>query len=211
MMPGCRRTIQTDETGRFSADGLPQGGYSVEVSANGFAPGGIAGQQLTDGATKEVSISMNVAPLNQAVTVQAVASVAAQLAPAGNTLDATSAKTEISGEFIRNFTSPVSDFAELVNLAPGTFSLNPNGVGLGQGKTYFRGFQDGQYTITFDGIPFEDTTSPTHHSWANFRRSGLAEWISTAARDKLRISAPPISVARSTCCRPTCHRAPTSG
>jgi iron complex outermembrane recepter protein len=170
---GLSRTIQTDETGRFSADGLPPGGYSVEVSANGFAPGGIAGQQLTDGATKEVSVSMNVAPLNQVVTVEAVASVAAQLAPSGNTLDATSAKTEISGEFIRNFTSPVSDFAELVNLAPGTFSLNPNGVGLGQGKTYFRGFQDGQYTITFDGIPFEDTNSPTHHSWANFP----AQWI----------------------------------
>ncbi|MGD0139831.1 MAG: TonB-dependent receptor [Tepidisphaeraceae bacterium] len=170
---GLSRTIQTDEGGRFSADGLPAGSYSVDVSANGFAPGGVAGQQLVPGATKEVSISMNVAPLNQAVTVQAVASVAAQLAPAGNTLDATSAKTEISGEFIRNFTSPVSDFAELVNLAPGTFSLNPNGIGLGQGKTYFRGFQDGQYTITFDGIPFEDTNSPTHHSWANFP----AQWI----------------------------------
>ncbi len=170
---GLSRTIQTDETGRFSADGLAPGGYSVDVSANGFAPGGIAGQQVPDGGTKEVSITMNVAPLNQVVTVEAVASVAAQLAPAGNTLDATSAKTEISGEFIRNFTSPVSDFAELVNLAPGTFSLNPNGVGLGQGKTYFRGFQDGQYSITFDGIPFEDTNSPTHHSWANFP----AQWI----------------------------------
>ena len=22
--------------------------------------------------------------------------------------------------------------------------------------------------MTFDGIPFEDTNSPTHHSWANF-------------------------------------------
>src|SRR5579863_5878684 len=46
---GLSRTIQTDEAGRFSADGLPPGGYSVDVSANGFAPGGIAGQQVPDG------------------------------------------------------------------------------------------------------------------------------------------------------------------
>ena len=64
--------------------------------------------------------------------------------------------------------SPVADYSEYVNYAPGTFSLNPNGIGLGQGKTFFRGFADGQYTMTFDGIPFEDTNTPTHHSWANF-------------------------------------------
>ncbi len=65
--------------------------------------------------------------------------------------------------------SPLADLCRVrVNLAPGTFSLNPNGIGLGQGKTFFRGFSDGQYTFTFDGIPFEDTNSPTHHSWANF-------------------------------------------
>ena len=64
--------------------------------------------------------------------------------------------------------SPIADYSEFVNYAPGTFSLNPNGIGLGQGSTFFRGFQDGQYTMTFDGIPFEDTNTPTHHSWANF-------------------------------------------
>jgi hypothetical protein len=31
-------------------------------------------------------------------------------------------------------------------------------------KLFFRGFADGQYTMTFDGIPFEDTNSPTHHT-----------------------------------------------
>ena len=74
----------------------------------------------------------------------------------------------------------MADYAEVVNLAPGTFSLNPNGIGLGQGKTFFRGFSDGQYTMTFDGIPFEDTNSPTHHSWANFP-SG---WTASADFDR---------------------------
>jgi iron complex outermembrane receptor protein len=53
-------------------------------------------------------------------------------------------------------------------MAPGTFSVSPNGVGLGDTKTFFRGFKDGQYNMTFDGIPFHDTNDPTHHSWAFF-------------------------------------------
>ncbi len=106
--------------------------------------------------------------LSSSITVSESVSLASQLAPSGNTLEAISARTEISGDFIKKFMSPLADYAEYVNLAPGTFSLNPNGIGLGQGKTYFRGFQDGQYTMTFDGIPFEDTNTPTHHSWANF-------------------------------------------
>jgi iron complex outermembrane receptor protein len=90
-----------------------------------------------------------------------------------NTLDATSPKTEITQTFIDNFASPVSDFTELLQMAPGTFSVSPNGVGLGQSNTYFRGFSDGQYTMTYDGIPFEDTNSPTHHSWVFFP----GQWI----------------------------------
>jgi YVTN family beta-propeller protein len=59
--------------------------------------------------------------------------------------------------------------------APNAFSQNPNGVGLGQGKFFFRGLSDGQYTLIFDGIRFEDTKSPTHHSWASLP----GEWISS--------------------------------
>jgi iron complex outermembrane receptor protein len=53
-------------------------------------------------------------------------------------------------------------------MAPGTFTVNGNGVGLGQSATFFRGFPDGDYDIDFDGIPFYDTNTPTHHSWAFF-------------------------------------------
>ncbi|MDP8988624.1 MAG: TonB-dependent receptor, partial [Acidobacteriota bacterium] len=162
------REVKAGEDGHFSASGLPTGKYTVEVTAPGFAVARRSGVDSAAGNAEDLSIALAVGSVNQSVTVSEVVSLAAQVAPAGNTLDATSAKTEITNDFIRNFISPVSDFAEVVNLAPGTFSLNPNGVGLGQGKTYFRGFSDGQYSMTFDGIPFEDTNSPTHHSWANF-------------------------------------------
>ena len=63
---------------------------------------------------------------------------------------------------------------------PGTYSVDPNGTGLGQSKLYFRGFQDGFYTMSFDGIPFEDTNTPTHHSWASFP----SQWISSTDFDR---------------------------
>jgi iron complex outermembrane receptor protein len=71
----------------------------------------------------------------------------------------THSRTEITQAMIKNFMSPVADYGEAVEMAPGTFTTNGNGVGLGQSKTYFRGFPDGDYDIDFDGIPFYDTNT----------------------------------------------------
>jgi len=165
---GGARTVTADADGKFSASDLAAGIYSLTVSSPGFALSTRSGAQVSAGATQDIPITLSVETVSTSVTVTESISTAAATSPLGNTLEATSAKTEISSEFIKNFMSPIADYAEYVNLAPGTFSLNPNGIGLGQGKTFFRGFADGQYTMTFDGIPFEDTNSPTHHSWANF-------------------------------------------
>ena len=116
------RTITTDSDGRFSASGLPVGVYTIEATALGFAKNTRAGIQLSAGKAEDIPITLTIESLSQSVIVSETVSVAVQEAPSGNTLDATSAKTEISGAFIK----------------------------------------------TFDGIPFEDTNSPTHHSWANF-------------------------------------------
>jgi len=162
------RTAAADANGKFAIPDLPVGTYSVFVSSPGFAVASRTGGKVSAGQTLDIPIAMSVETLSTSVTVNESISLAAATSPEGNTLEAVSAKTEVSGEFIHNFMSPLADYAEYVNLAPGTFSLNPNGIGLGQGKTFFRGFSDGEYTMTFDGIPFEDTNSPTHHSWANF-------------------------------------------
>ena len=166
----------TDADGHFAAAGVPPGAYTLETTAAGFALNTRLGVQ----APIDLSITLNVDSISQSVTVQETVSLAADTAPSGNTLDAVAPRTEISPVFIQNFITPVSDFAEVVNYAPGTFSTNPNGIGLGQGKTFFRGFPDGQYTITFDGIPFEDTNTPTHHSWASFP----SQWISSVDFDR---------------------------
>jgi iron complex outermembrane receptor protein len=162
------RALVTDSDGRFSVSGLPAGAYTIETTAPGFARNSRTGIHLSANKTEDLSISMSVEALAQAVTVEGSVSLAAQLAPSGNTLEATSAKSEISGVFIKNFETPIADYGEVVNYSPGTFTLSPNGAGLGQGKIYFRGLGDGLYNITFDGIPFTDTNSVSHHTWANF-------------------------------------------
>jgi iron complex outermembrane receptor protein len=165
---GTPRSLTADDNGKFSASDLAAGTYSIKASAPGFALATRSGGQVTAGGTLDIPITLSVEAVSASVTVSETIYAAAAAAPSGNTLDTLSARTEVTQDFIKNFLSPVADYSEYINYAPGTFSLNPNGIGLGQGKTFFRGFSDGQYTMTFDGIPFEDTNSPTHHSWANF-------------------------------------------
>jgi iron complex outermembrane receptor protein len=164
------RTTTTDAEGKFTVTGLPAGTYTLEISAEGFAPGTRRTVTVGAEAPPALSISLAVASVAEEVTVEAddTTTIATQLSPVKALLDAGSARTEITNTYIREFTSPMTDFTEVMQMAPGTFSVSPNGVGLGQSNTSFRGFIDGDFTITYDGIPFEDTNNPTHHSWAFF-------------------------------------------
>jgi len=172
---GATQHTTSDPQGRFTFAALPVAKYTVEASASGFASTSKRAVQLSPTQPQEISLTLSVAATRDEITVEAAnaGSLAAQLAPMDGLLDARSARTEISTGFIQNFTSPISDYSELLQMAPGTFSINSNGVGLGDAKTYFRGFPDGDYDITYDGIPFNDTNSPTHHSWAFFP----SQWI----------------------------------
>ena len=169
-----RRAI-SDANGNYSFSDIPGGTYEVDTDAPGFATSMKKDVSVNNGGALDLTVTLKVSDINEQVTVEADASssIAAQLAPIDARLDARSARTEITNHYIENFTSPVSDYSEIIQQAPGAFSINSNGVGLGDSKTYFRGFADGNYDITFDGIPFNDTNSPTHHSWAFFP----SQWI----------------------------------
>ncbi len=162
-------TAKVDAQGHFSIGGLTPGRYTIEVAAPGFG-NNRRNVQLVAGQEQDVSVALAVGDVSQQVTVSAnsVNSIAAAFAPMDTSLEARSARTQITQAFVQNFTSPVADYGEAVAMAPGTFTVNGNGVGLGQSSTYFRGFPDGNYDIDFDGIPFYDTNTPTHHSWAFF-------------------------------------------
>jgi len=93
---------------------------------------------------------------------------AAKIAVSQGSLDARSAESIVSENYILNYTSPVSDFSQVYLMTPGAFSYSPNGVGQGNASTVVRGLTDSQYLITFDGIPFNDTNGVSHHSYLFF-------------------------------------------
>src|SRR5215471_8727744 len=162
------RSTMTDPTGRFLATGLLPGAYTVEVAVPGFDLVERRGIVVSATGGEEIAIRLTVANISETVTVSAALPEAAVAAPSQSSLTARSAQSLISPEYIRNYTSPVSDYSQVLQMAPGTFSTSTNGPGLGDTKTFFRGFKDGQYSMTYDGIPFNDTNDPTHHSWAFF-------------------------------------------
>ena len=162
------RTTMTDATGRFAVTGLLPGGYTIEVAVPGFDLVERNGVVVSATGGEEIAIRLTVANISETVTVSAALPEAAVAAPSQSSLTARSAQSLISPEYIRSYTSPVSDYSQVLQMAPGTFSTSTNGPGLGDTKTFFRGFKDGQYSMTYDGIPFNDTNDPTHHSWAFF-------------------------------------------
>jgi iron complex outermembrane receptor protein len=168
------KTARTDASGHYAIADLAAGNYTVEASATGFETKYKTGIALTAGQPQQVSLTLSVSTVMDEVTVNAsIDSIAAETAPSGGFLEERSAQSMVSNTYVENFTSPIADFGEIVQIVPGAFTTSSNGVGLGQSKTYFRGFPDGDYDIDFDGIPFYDTNTPTHHSWAFFP----SQWI----------------------------------
>jgi iron complex outermembrane receptor protein len=179
---GVETRSTTDAVGKFSIPNLPAGNYTVEVSAPGFALASRQGVKANPERAEDLTIALTLGSVSDAITVEAATSgsIAAQHAPMDGLLEARSARTEITPIFIQNFTTPLADFGELVEMAPGTFSISTDGIGLGQDKTYFRGFADGNYDIDFDGVPFYDTNDPTHHTWAFFP----SPWVGSVDFDR---------------------------
>src|ERR1017187_6785018 len=65
------RALVTDSDGHFSVSGLPAGIYTIETMAPGFARNSRTGVQFSANKTEDLSISMSVEALAQAVTVEA--------------------------------------------------------------------------------------------------------------------------------------------
>jgi iron complex outermembrane receptor protein len=156
----------TDMQGFYAFANLPSGRYELSVSATGFRT--IERIVNVEQSEQTIDLKLVLASIAEQVVVEADdnSSIAVQNSPVKALLDETSPHTEISSVYIREFTSPMTDFSDITQAAPGTMSFSVNGIGNGQAKTWYRGFKDGMYTMTWDGVPFQDSNDPTHHSWA---------------------------------------------
>jgi len=122
---------------------LTAGAYSIDVAAVGFSADSRTSVMLSSGLTATLQVNMKVASMSQTITVEAAITLAVEAAPSQPSLEARSAESIISSTYIRNFVSATGDYSDVLQMSPGTFSVSPNGPGLSDTKTFFRGFKDG--------------------------------------------------------------------
>ncbi len=84
-------------------------------------------------------------------------------------LDTIEPQSVISAQTISNTIAPTADYATIANIAPSIVNIETEGPGLSESKMLsMRGFQDGQFNVTYDGIPFGDANGETHHTTSYF-------------------------------------------
>lgn len=98
---------------------------------------------------------------------------AAAATPTKASLQAIQPQTIIDRKAIDQLVPATADYTQIVNLSPSLSGTSTNGPGLGESKTTLRGFKDGEYNITYDGIPWGDANGPTHHSTSFFPSSTI--------------------------------------
>jgi iron complex outermembrane recepter protein len=92
-------------------------------------------------------------------------------APTQGSLVATQPQSVISQHYIQENASSGSNYSDIAQIAPSVWSVDPNGPGMMEsqsGGPFLRGFANGQYNVTFDGIPWGDSNDFTQHSTSYF-------------------------------------------
>lgn len=90
-------------------------------------------------------------------------------APSLQPLDVSQPTSVVSQYFIQNNIALSGNYDDAIDIAPSVFSVAPNGPGLMENQILtIRGLVDGEYNVTFDGIPWGDSNDFTHHSTSYF-------------------------------------------
>ena len=99
-------------------------------------------------------------------------------APSKAPLEAAQPTSVVSQQYIQNNIAPSSNYDDIIRVTPSVFAVAPNGPGL-QENDYLsiRGFQDGQFNLTLDGIPWGDSNDFTHHTTSYFMAHDLGEVV----------------------------------
>jgi len=125
------------------------------------------------------------------VTAQSDGTVLAQTpgtapyeAPSIAPMNATQPTSVISQQSIQNNFASTASYSDIVKLSPSVSGTDPNGPGLMESQVLsIRGFQDGQYNVTFDGIPLVETAPGgdpndfAHHTTAYFMDNDIGDIV----------------------------------
>ncbi len=130
---------------------LAQGAWSAEAASTATPPTPVAGNE--SGATS----------VEELIVTTTAQSLGSQVAPVKANLNETEPQSIISGNFIHTFTQETGDYTTVLQISPSVAGISTNGGFSNTNKITLRGFQDGQFNITYDGIAFGDTNDPTHH------------------------------------------------
>jgi iron complex outermembrane receptor protein len=112
------------------------------------------------------------------VIVTAQALHGPQSAPSQGSLVATQPQSIVGAEFIQNNDAPAANYTDIIKFTPSVWTVDPNGPGLMENLgTSIRGFQDGQFNVTLDGIPWFDPNDFTHHSTSYFMAQDIGNVV----------------------------------
>jgi iron complex outermembrane receptor protein len=145
----------------------PQSAPTVGTAATGFTPPANLdlGAVLSTGTgnAADLTTTPGTAPYN---------------APSLTPLNSVQPTSVVSQQTIQNQLSSTQSYADIARLTPSVSLISPNGPGLGEaaGPT-IRGFQDGQYNVTIDGIPIGDSNDFTHHTTSFFTNDEIGQLI----------------------------------
>ena len=136
---GLRRSVMTDDAGRFSFPQLKPGPYSVTVDAKGFAPQQNDSVLAGLGQKQSVEFTLQIATANQDVTVTGRAPVLNPQNP--NTA------TTLNARALENLPNPGGDMTYPLQFAAGAL-INTAGSG-----NDFVGGTNGYGNVQFNGLP----------------------------------------------------------
>lgn len=139
---GYTRKISSTEDGRFSARVLPVGEYSLEATAPGFAKSTLDSLKLDVGEAKSITIRLNVAAVQEQITVTAEAATLNS--------DQSASASSISTKAIDTLPIRGRNFPEFVQLTPGVMQ-EADRSGL-----VFAGQRSINSNVAIDGADFND-------------------------------------------------------
>jgi hypothetical protein len=136
---GLKRSVETDEAGRFNFPQLTPGTYAVQASAAGFEQRRIQGVSAALGRTTAVTLTLGVEAARQEVTVTEQAS--------GIDTGNPNTSSTLNAPALENLPNPGGDLTYPLQFAPGAL-INTAGNG-----NDFVGSSNGYGNVEFNGLP----------------------------------------------------------